>query len=81
MVVPEVALPLKSRGFPKCCNPCKDRFESRYGLPVAIMHADLIPGMVGFRIFQAMPKRVRLKAAFAGCMGRGMHAFCPMYRL
>lgn len=71
MVVPEAALPLQARGWPKCCHLCADRFECRYGLPVAIMHADLIPGMVGFRIFQAMPKRVRLRAAFAGCLGKG----------
>ena len=78
MVVPEIALPLNARGHPKACGLCADRFETRYGLPVSIMHADLIPGMVGFRIFQAMPKRVRFKAALAGCMGKGEASPLPI---
>ncbi|KAK9790970.1 hypothetical protein WJX73_008106 [Symbiochloris irregularis] len=71
MVVPETALPMELRGWPKNCNVCGARFEQRYELPMNIMHADLIPGMVGFRIFQAMPKRVRLRAAMAGICGKG----------
>lgn len=71
MVVPETALPLAARGIPKSCQLCGDRFKLRYDLPMAVMHADLIPGMVGFRIFQAMPRRVRLRAVVAGCMGKG----------
>lgn len=71
MVVPETALPMELRGWPKCCHVCGGRFEQRYELPMNIMHADLIPGMVGFRIFQAMPKRVRVRAALAGICGKG----------
>ena len=74
MVVPEGDLPLAARGHPKACERCGDRFQVRYGWATKVMHADLIPGMVGFRIFQTMPKRVRLRAAMAGCMGKGDHA-------
>lgn len=72
MVIPEPALPLAARGWPKSCHLCGERFEQRYGLAISIMHADLIPGMVGFRIFQSMPKRVRMRAAFASLCGRGV---------
>ena len=71
MVVPDIALPYKARAFPKTCTVCSGRFEDRYGIALAVQHADLIPGLVGFRIFQAMPKKVRLKAILAGLRGKG----------
>ena len=71
MVVPDVALPYKARAFPKTCVVCSGRFEDRYGIALAVQHADLIPGLVGFRIFQAMPKKVRFKAILAGLRGQG----------
>ena len=71
MVVPDIALPYKARAFPKTCVVCSGRFEDRYGIALAVQHADLIPGLVGFRLFQAMPKKVRFKAILAGLRGKG----------
>lgn len=36
-----------------------------------VIHADLIPGILGFRIFQAMPLKVKGKAIWAALNGRG----------
>jgi hypothetical protein len=38
---------------------------------VQVVHADLIPGMVGLRIFQAMPPKIKLKAIAAALTGQG----------
>ena len=70
-LVPDQALPYKARAFPKTCDICTSRFKERYGLGLHVQHADLIPGLVGFRIFQAMPKKVRFKAICAGLRGKG----------
>jgi hypothetical protein len=36
-----------------------------------VIHADLIPTLVGLRIFQAMPNSIRFKALLAACRGQG----------
>jgi hypothetical protein len=40
-------------------------------VPKQVVHADLIPTLVGLRIFQAMPASVRAKSIFAACRGQG----------
>ena len=36
-----------------------------------VIHADLIPTLVGLRIFQAMPASVRARTILAACRGQG----------
>eukprot|EP00884_Botryococcus_braunii_P006820 jgi/Botrbrau1/16139/Bobra.0349s0001.1 len=72
MVVPEKLQLYATRGKPKPCPICLEGLEERLGIQFKqVIHADLIPGLVGLRIFQAMPLTVKGKAIWAALLGRG----------
>jgi hypothetical protein len=72
-VVPVCAMitPVPSAAMPHNCPLCMQKFQMRYGFHAAVVHADLIPRMVGFRIFMAMPGGIRLKTLYEAGMGKG----------
>lgn len=67
--------PYAARGQPHACELCRQRIKEKLDFePGMVVHADLIPSLVGLRIFQAMPPRVRLKTVFAALSGKGAPA-------
>ncbi|CAL8466634.1 g6170 [Coccomyxa elongata] len=64
--------PYALRGQPHACELCRQRISDKLGFePGTVVHADLIPSLVGLRIFQAMPASVRCKAVVAALAGKG----------
>lgn len=71
--------PYQARGQPHACQVCRERVTEKLGFqPGSVVHADLIPSLVGLRIFQAMPARVKGKAVFAALTGRGNIPNCQL---
>ena len=71
MIVPEDKQLYQTRGQPHVCARCSALFAERHGFKANIVHADLIPMLVGLRIFMAMPTSIRLKAILAALQCRG----------
>ncbi len=68
--------PYALRGQPHACELCRKRISDKLGFePGTVVHADLIPSLVGLRIFQAMPASVRCQAVFAALAGKGMQHY------
>ncbi len=68
--------PYVARGQPHACELCRQRINDKLGFePGSVVHADLIPSLVGLRIFQAMPAGVRAKAVLAALTGKGACAW------
>lgn len=64
--------PYAARGQPHACSLCRERIKDKIGFEAKkVVHADLIPTMLGLRLFQAMPASVKGKAILAALSGKG----------
>ena len=66
--------PYAARGQPHACSLCRDRINEKIGFEArSVVHADLIPTLVGIQLFRAMPASIKGKALLAALTGKGMH--------
>ena len=65
--------PYAARGQPHACSICRERIKEKIGFEAnSVVHADLIPTLVGLRLFQAMPASVKGQAILAALTGKGI---------
>ena len=66
--------PYAARGQPHACTLCRDRIKEKIGFEArSVVHADLIPTLVGIQLFRAMPASIKGKALLAALTGKGSH--------